>query len=167
MENLGKIYIKPGRKFLNLPLSGKILKKGDQYGDYFFVGYAKGKTVTKEKWCNQESWWHLNVREAMRAAKNRADKHNLMFDIDVDYLKSIFPEDGLCPVFGGEMTFCNTDKWSSASLDRIDIDKGYVKGNVQWISMKANTLKGNAHPYDLLRLANFLVKQFKETHENK
>ena len=60
------------------------------------------------------------------------------------------------------MTFCNTDKWASASLDRINTDKGYVKGNVQWISTKANTLKSNAHPYDLLRLANFLVKQLKE-----
>ena len=47
-------------------------------------------------------------------------------------------------------------------MDRIDTDKGYIVGNIQWISVKANTIKNNAHPYELMRLANYTVKQYKE-----
>jgi hypothetical protein len=61
------------------------------------------------------------------------------------------------------MGFALGDRNRSASIDRIDPNIGYVPGNVQWISMKANTLKNNAHPYELMRLARFLVKQM----ENK
>ena len=84
------------------------------------------------------------------------------FNVSIEYLKSIFPKDHLCPVFNCEMSFCNTDKWRSASMDRIDTDKGYIVGNIQWISVKANTIKNNAHPYELMRLANYTVKQYKE-----
>ena len=45
MVNRGKIFIKLGQKFISLPLSGKILKKGDHEGGLFFIGYVKGKTA--------------------------------------------------------------------------------------------------------------------------
>ena len=64
------------------------------------------------------------------------------------------------------MTFVNKVKWRSASLDRINSDKGYIVGNVQWISTKANTLKSNAHPYELMRLARYMVNQLKEQETN-
>ena len=167
MVNRGKRFIKLGQKFISLPLSGKILKKGDHEGGLFFIGYVKGKTATKEKWCDQKSWWHMNIREARRGAKNRAAVKNIKFDLSVSYLKSIYPDDSLCPIFGCEMSFGNTLKWRSASLDRVDVDLGYIEGNVQWISLKANTLKGNAHPYDLLRLATYTVNQLREKNEKE
>jgi hypothetical protein len=151
-----------GRKFITLPLSGRILKKGDKHNGLFFVGIVKNKTTQKENWCTPDAWFHLNIREARRAALNRSIKKGIEFNVSVDYLKDIFPKDSLCPIFNCEMTFCNTDKSNSASLDRKDSDVGYIEGNVQWICTKANTLKSNAHPYELMRLANYTVKQLKE-----
>lgn len=168
MEKIGKRSIKNiGRSFITLPLSGRILKKGYKYKGLFFVGIVRNKNNPKEKWCTPDAWFHLNIREARRAALKRALKKGIEFNLSVDYLKFIFPDDSLCPIFNCEMTFCNTDKSNSASLDRKDSDLGYLEGNVQWICTKANILKNNAHPYELLRLANYTVKQLKEIQNGK
>jgi hypothetical protein len=45
---------------------------------------------------------------------------------------------------------------SSYSLDRIDSDKGYVKGNVQVISYRANMLKSNASIEELEKVLNWM-----------
>ncbi|BAQ94091.1 endonuclease [uncultured phage_MedDCM-OCT-S28-C10] len=167
MEKIGKKSIdKIGKKFISIPVTGRILKKGDKMNNLYFVGYVKNLKSMREKWCNSESWWHLSVRETLRGAKRRALQNNIPFNITSDDLKSIWPSDGLCPVFNSPMTFSNKNKWRSASLDRIDPDKGYVPGNIQWISTKANTLKSNAHPYELMRLARYMVNQLKEQEKN-
>ena len=44
---------------------------------------------------------------------------------------------------------------NSPSLDRIDPDLGYVRGNVKVISARANSIKSNATPEELLRVAAY------------
>ncbi len=65
-------------------------------------------------------------------AKSRAKRLNREFSIDLEDV--VIPD--ICPVFGVPM--------ESPSLDRIDSSKGYVKGNVRVISLRANTLKNDA-----------------------
>ena len=168
MVEIGKRSIDNiGRKYITLPVSGRILKKGNRYKGLYFVGIVKNKESIKEKWCTPDAWFHLNVREARRAALTRSKKRGIDFNVSVKYLENIFPSDNLCPIFNCEMTFCNTDKSNSASIDRKNPDKGYIEGNVQWICTKANTLKSNAHPYELMRLANYTVRQLKEIEDEK
>ena len=63
------------------------------------------------------------------------------------------------PLFAGQGTVCP----NSPTLDRIDSFKGYIKGNVWVISYKANTIKSNATPEELLliatRLSDFITKR--------
>ena len=48
----------------------------------------------------------------------------------------------------------------SPSVDRIDPSKGYIPGNVQVVSYKANAMKSNATPDELVRFAEWVT----ETH---
>ena len=57
----------------------------------------------------------------------------------------IFPDDSKCPALGCKMKWQSEPHHpSSPSLDRITPSKGYIKGNVAWISNRANTMKHNA-----------------------
>jgi hypothetical protein len=54
---------------------------------------------------------------------------------------------------------------NTSSLDRIDSTKGYVKGNIQVLSHKANTMKNSASPKQLLRFANWIIYIYGGQHE--
>ena len=72
------------------------------------------------------------------SAKSRANKKHREFSIELDDIR--IPE--RCPILGIEISG-DRKSWSAASLDRIDSDKGYVKGNVMVVSRRANMLKNN------------------------
>lgn len=79
------------------------------------------------------------------AAKSRAALKHREFSIELSDI--VIPK--ICPVLGISM--------SSPSLDRIDSNKGYIKGNVRVISKRANTLKSNATVQEMkLVLADLL-----------
>lgn len=60
-----------------------------------------------------------------------------------------------CPVC--ETTFYNTEtRDSSASLDRIDNTKGYIRGNVAIICHKCNTLKSDSTIEYLHKLIEYM-----------
>jgi hypothetical protein len=62
----------------------------------------------------------------------------------------------ICPVFGIQLNQGgNTD--SSPSLDRIDSSKGYTPDNVWVISTRANRIKNDATPDELIQLVRALT----------
>lgn len=73
------------------------------------------------------------------------------------YCKTIAPE--RCPVF--DQPFAERgagfSPWSP-SIDKIDPCKGYVRGNIQVISMLANSMKRNATPEQLQQFALWALK---------
>ena len=96
------------------------------------------------------------------AARTRAKKRGLPFNITKEYLFTIWPADNCCPIFG--MPFqINRRKgphYDSPTLDRVIPDKGYVKGNIAVISWVANMLKQNCtDPAVFRRLAEYLETQ--------
>jgi hypothetical protein len=88
----------------------------------------------------------MNIENSLlRAAKTRAKKSKIEFDIDLNYIKSIWPLDNKCPVLGKSFVFGkNVVSDLSATLDRIDNTKGYVKGNIMILSNKVNVVKNKA-----------------------
>lgn len=87
------------------------------------------------------------------AAKHRAKINNLPFNIEIDdILVPVY-----CPVLGIKLNFNKGKQASdSASLDRIINDQGYVKGNIQIISLKANRMKNDATLEELKALVAYL-----------
>jgi len=64
----------------------------------------------------------------------------------------------VCPVLGIPLTINEqrTSRDNSYSLDRIDNNKGYVPGNIQIISVKANNMKSNATLEELEALVAYM-----------
>lgn len=68
-----------------------------------------------------------------------------------------------CPLL--EVPFVAGEKGNyeyTPSLDRIDPNKGYVKGNVWVITKRANTMKNNATRAELLKFADNIYKYFRD-----
>lgn len=72
--------------------------------------------------------------------KNCAKVRNLKLSITIEYIWSLYKnQNGKCALSAMNINF--NDK--TASLDRIDSNKGYIKGNVQWVHKDINKIKSN------------------------
>ena len=99
----------------------------------------------------------LNLeRSLLVKAKKRSKENNLIIDIDENYIKSIFPLDNCCAIFGNKFIF--NGNMLSASIDRIDTNLGYIKGNVQILSRRANMVKHNCSMEELY----FIIRSFRD-----
>ncbi len=87
------------------------------------------------------------IKRLYQVTKKRAIKNNIPFTIKMSEL--IVPE--VCPVFGIPLfrrkgSMCN----NSPSIDKIINERGYVKGNVWIISMRANRVKNSLTKDELI-----------------
>lgn len=95
-------------------------------------------------------------------AKQRAVQLKLDFDLTAEYLESIWT--GKCPVLGIELDL-NVERESeeAVELDRFIPSKGYTKGNVTWISRKANRIKNNTSIGELEKLLEWMKSRESRT----
>jgi hypothetical protein len=99
-----------------------------------------------------KSYLSFKFKQLLNQKKNYCVKNNVDFDLCVEDLT--FPSH--CPVLGIELNyFSEVMSNNSPSLDRFDPNGGYVKGNVVVISMRANRLKMNASPDELMAIAKY------------
>lgn len=86
----------------------------------------------------------LRLQKLSYMAKNRAKMKNLEYDIDGDYLYSLWIEGNGCCALTGQSF--DLTKWGgkgqvnpqAPSVDRIEPKLGYVKGNVRLITYHMN-----------------------------
>ena len=100
--------------------------------------------------------WRINNREwfMWSSARCRSKSKGLPFDIEISDI--CIPD--ICPVLGIPIKRDNIAvKDDSPSLDRIIPELGYVKGNIQVMSQKANTMKSNATPEELRTFARWVL----------
>jgi hypothetical protein len=94
------------------------------------------------------------------AAKNRASKKGLPFDIEREDVRELVVDLDYCPVLGIKLNWDN-DKLldDSPTLDKIIPELGYVKGNIAVISNKANRIKTDANLEEIGKVWCWLKKQ--------
>lgn len=115
--------------------------------------YNKRPEVKKHIQEYKKNWGQSFVGKLSRV-KSRSKRKNLEFNLTIEYLKSIYPKNNMCPLLNIPLDWKSSYKHpSTPSLDRIDNSKGYIKGNVQWVSWRANNLMGDATPEELFILA--------------
>lgn len=80
-------------------------------------------------------------RYLWQRAKQRAIKYDLEFNIE----ESDIHVPSICPILEVPIEWGKKGDYEySPSLDRIDNEKGYIKGNIMVISKRANTMKNSA-----------------------
>ena len=94
------------------------------------------------KYSNNRKDEYSNFRYTLRNVRKRFCEVN----VTLDYLKSIWEkQEGVCPYTGLHLYLPTWKKSNDlihrASLDRIDSSKGYIIGNVQFVSTPINLMK--------------------------
>ena len=114
----------------------------------------------KERNAEHKRLWHESnyLQTKLSSCKHRALKNNIPFDIELSDLE--VPE--ICPVLHIPIRLSKTGKQTanSPSIDKIIPEMGYTKGNIQIISNKANKMKSDATPLDLILFAAWVLNNF-------
>lgn len=95
-----------------------------------------------------------------KSARSRAKQRGEEFSID--------PEDIMvpdrCPILNIPLQYHRGVKQdNSYSLDRIDSSKGYIKGNVWVISLRANRIKNDSTPQELRLIADKVEEKLRSS----
>jgi hypothetical protein len=101
--------------------------------------------------------FEYRLKMLINASKQRAKNKNRQHKITVEDIKSIYPVDGKCPIFGIDLVFGDSGfRENSPSIDRIDSTKGYTVDNIQIISWKANRIKSYATVEELEMIVAYM-----------
>ena len=98
------------------------------------------------------------ARSRLQGIRRSAKCHGLDFNLTLEDMQ--VPT--VCPVLGIQLKQGGPWKPNCPSLDRIDNLKGYIKGNVIWVSLRANALKKDATIEEL----KLLYEGYKQIMEN-
>ena len=95
-------------------------------------------------------------RVTLRKAKSRSKKKNLEFNLTLADLITL--KNNTCPILGSEILYkSGIDYKKSASLDRIDPNKGYIISNVKIVSYEGNTLKNRNNFHSAVKLLEYII----------
>lgn len=127
----------------------KIIKRTNQWAkDNLEKKNESAKKSYKTRRKNDPNW----VR--FLDARQRANKTGMEFDIEFNDL--VWSE--ICPVYG--IPLDSRDRDHTPSMDRVDNAKGYIKGNVRIISVKANTKKNSSSLEELKLIVKYMEDHF-------
>ncbi len=166
-DHCGTIHTKPETEFKRNQARGR-----KNYCSRSCVGKANiGINIPKET----RVWTHLekykdNCKDeftGFRVYLRRTKKRDKDFDLDLPYLKELFEsQDGTCPYSGVKLTLAlskkKNDQHSTASLDRIDSSKGYIKGNVQFVSITINLMKNSMTHDETVEFCKIITEFWKD-----
>lgn len=106
-----------------------------------------------------EAYTKIKVGNSLRAAKMRCRDTDLDFDITAE---DLMPFPLYCPVLGIKLDWFADGRGgndNSPSIDRLDPAKGYVAGNVEIISNRANRIKNDAQLEEVRKLVLWMERR--------
>ena len=93
-------------------------------------------------------------KDRLYLVKKRADKNNIPFNLTTEYIKSIWT--GICGISGHRLNMDDYTSEDAPQLDKIIPSKGYIIGNVCWLSAKYNRLKSDLELSDAELITEWL-----------
>tara|TARA_B100000131_G_C18120801_1_gene612841 strand:- start:2738 stop:3124 length:387 start_codon:yes stop_codon:yes gene_type:complete len=125
--------------------------------------------MTQKSWKERvEKYPNIMFGRALRSARHRASKRGMGFDIDKEYIMALFDDQkGKCYYSGITMNIAKANDNTfhdplKMSLDCVDHEKGYVKGNVVWCAYCVNALKLKMSTEEMVGVCKGIVKVAKK-----
>lgn len=133
-----------GRWYKNCPSCNELqsyLRKN--YAEESFRAGKECKSCSNKKTDNCSRGFYEDIRLSwFNKFKSSAELRNLAFNLTPEYLWLLFQEqDYRCSLTGWPIGWSEVGSNHTASIDRIDSDKGYVVGNVQLVHKDVNMAK--------------------------
>ena len=118
------------------------------------------KTNADKKKEHNKEYYKTNADACtLNLIRNRARRKGIHFDLELKDILGVTH----CPVFGWELKRSQGKAQSdSPSVDRKIPELGYVKGNIQILSQKANTMKQDATPEELIQFAEWILRTYQK-----
>jgi hypothetical protein len=116
-----------------------------------------------------ESHWkgHGEISKTQwTSIKKHAKLRSITFNISIEYAWKLYKQQkGKCTLSGKDIVFGgrNAGPWyktTTASLDRIDSKKGYIKGNVQWVHKNLNIMKWDYSVQEFVQWCRAVANHF-------
>jgi hypothetical protein len=106
-------------------------------------------------------WWAKRVIAVVYKRRKKNPKFEM--EIDMHYAWQKFLEqNGKCNYTGLKLQFPDTGSLGgTASLDRIDSSKGYIKDNIQWVHAVVNNMKSDLDSKDFKNYCKLVTKHTK------
>lgn len=100
----------------------------------------------------------------LKIIKSRALREDRIFNLDLPVLWELYlKQDKKCALSGIEIklerSYSRNCKTQTASLDRIDSNKGYTLDNVQWVYKDLNIIKSNTPNDEFINWCKLIAKQ--------
>ena len=167
-------YYQENKERLKAAVRKRYLEKTDECKATMKAWYEgnRDKVLAEKKEYWVENHEHIKARKQRHDRSNpRAAATDLVCGrakmkgraVDREYLESL-PCPTHCPILGTPIDFRrgegNRDRRNTASFDRKDSARGYVSGNVEIISAKANTMKQDANIEELQAFARWVQKTY-------
>jgi len=117
--------------------------------------YSKENVKYLKPFTNNRRDKFTGLREHYRRIKKRDYEYNITLD---DLYEQWETQSGICVYSGVKLTHPNEDgsNINTASLDRIDSNYGYLKGNIQFISIMCNYAKNNSTNEQMIEFLNII-----------
>lgn len=118
----------------------------------------KDKKIHPERYITYNREYRLRhpEKELLNRAQKRAKTRGLTFNLTESDI--LIPS--VCPILDIPIFISKGMSDNSISIDRVDNTLGYVRGNIQVISNKANAMKNSATPAELKKFAAWVNKTY-------
>jgi hypothetical protein len=103
--------------------------------------------------------------------KRGAENRKIPFEVTIEYFNDLLVNQNFkCNLTGLDISFSHskTNNYeATASIDRIDSNYGYVKGNLQWIHKDVNLMKNHFNQDYFLKICEKITNERKEREKTR
>lgn len=120
----------------------------------------QGLRSTQWKGCKCGAVSGDRMTSIRNSAAGKGKRQALAYDLDAEYVCGLF--DGTCALSGLPIRIGRHSRDNTASLDRIDSSKGYIRGNVQWLHKDVNWMKNTLDQQRFVELCKAVANENQE-----